>query len=594
MLSFDFSDVQLKDGRMKDALLEMAQFYRSISFDSIFKYLRQDAGLPATGEAFTGWYANDRGMTTMGQWISAFCRLYAVSGEQRDKDRAIAMMEEFWKLHDLLEKTEKPIFTERTFYSLEKIVQALIDYKLYLGIECKDRVRLLIGHAQKVWITDRKFGDNSTEWYTVGEAFRRAAAVFDLPEAREVAKKYEYREFWDLFANGKDPYSVRPKAGLYSEFCHAYSHVNSLNSCAMAYRDTGDAYYLRALEGFYQFMQNEQVMCTGGYGAECEHLMPKDRIIQALRTGTDSFETQCDTYAAFRICGRLTEFQGNAKYSDWVERLIFNAALATIPMTPEGKVLYYSNYNMNDAYKKNRDDNWTCCTGTRPLLMLEMLRLLYFHDNKGLYVSQYAPSSVRWRHLGRTVTLEQATSFPYTDIAELTLTLSGDGPMTFTLGLRKPSWLANTMRLEVNGELAEAFTAEKGWLLLHRSWHSGDRITVTLPQQVWMDALDKKRNAPNAFLHGPVALAAYYDKPRPPILPGTVRAFPEHMKPVPGKPLHFNVEGTGYIHFKPFMEFAEGEHYALYFDTGVHASANVPIFYPGGGEVEDPGSPVVI
>ena len=101
-------------------------------------------------------------------------------------------------------------------------------------------------------------------------------------------------------------------------------------------------------------MQNEEVMATGGYGPNYEHLMPKYRIIDALRTGHDSFETQCDTYAAFRLVKYLTRFTGEAQDGDWAEALFYNAVSATISMTDDGKVIYYSAYLMCGARKRIR------------------------------------------------------------------------------------------------------------------------------------------------------------------------------------------------------------------------------------------------
>lgn len=192
--------------------------------------------------------------------------------------------------------------------------------------------------------------------------------MFGNEAALALARQYEYREFWDLFYQDADPFSKRPVAGLYSEYCHAYSHVNSFNSCAKAYEQTRDPYYLKALRSFYRFMQAEEVMATGGYGANFEHLMPKTRLIDALRTGHDSFETQCDSYAAYRLVKYLTCLTDGAEFGNWAEALIYNATVATLPMTAAGNTLYYSDYNMYGGQKQNRADGWTCCTGTRPLL----------------------------------------------------------------------------------------------------------------------------------------------------------------------------------------------------------------------------------
>ena len=573
MRALDFDQVKLRQGMLKDKLDEMAAFYRGLSNDDILHYMRLDAGLPAPGQAWTGWYAHSRGMGTLGQWVSAYARLYALTGNEQDKAKAIDLIDTFWLCHDHLEDTPKALLGRRSHYAFEKLVQAHCDLQVYAQVPTRDRVMRLVRFARETLDRTRAFGDNSTEWYTMPEALFNAARIFDLPEAAEEAETWLYRDYWDQFAEGRDPFARKPEAGLYSDFCHAYSHVNSFNSCAAAYRHSHDPVFLKALITFYRFMTDTQVMATGGYGPEFEHLMPRDRIVNALRTSHDSFETQCDSYAAFRLCRHLTEIDGEAEYGDWVESLIYNAVLATVPMTPEGKVIYYSDYNMYGASKVNRQDNWTCCTGTRPLLVLDMVRQLYYEDGSGLAVSQYAPSEASWTRSGQTVRIRQETNFPLDDTVKFQLTLSS--PDRFTLYFRRPAWLAGPMDLHVNGQIADACEV-RGYLALTRRWQDGDQIELTVPQKLWMHALDKEKNGPNAFLHGPVVLGATYTGPQTPNDHMNVRRLPERMRPVPGQKLHYTVDGCDQLTFKPFYAYQEHERYFVYHDTTAHATIRFP------------------
>ena len=564
MKIFGYGDVHFTGGLFKNCFDEMADFYRTIDFDSIFQYLRRDAGETAPGKWFGGWYPGGRGSALIAQWTSALCRIYANTGLESDRQRALKLLNEFWRLNDILEAKGDPIYDAHSFYAAEKMLVALCDANDLLGVCLEERARFLVEIGLNRLKCEKKFGDNGTEWYTVSEAYYRAADTFKLDAALTVAKRYEYTEFWDLFANNKDPYSLRPRAGMWSEFCHAYSHTNSFNGCAEAYLHTGDRFYLDAITAFYDFMQREQVMCTGGYGSQWEHLMPKDRIINALRTNHDSFETQCDTYAAYRISEKLTCLTGEARFSDWVEKLMYNATLASVPMTSDGKVIYYSDYNMFDAFKLLRQAPWTCCTGTRPLVVAEMLRLAYFYDAGGVYVAQYLPSELK----SALYNLSIDTEFPYKDSAEITVNTEGE----FALYLRKPKWLSGEPELFVNGE-ALAPSIERDWLRIKRVWRIGDKVSVTLPQNVYIDALDKRLGGPIAFMHGPLALAAEYDGGRKTISAGTVMDFVNRL--VQTAPLHYDISGTDeldgksldYIHFKPFLEFKENEHYSLYFDN---------------------------
>ena len=569
--AFDYSNIALQDSMVNDSIQETMEFYLNIPCDNFFKYMREDAGLDAPGVYYQGWFKNSRGVMLTGQWISAFCRMYAFTGREEFKEKAVFLFEEFKKCHDLLAGTPKALLKETSHYDYEKILRAICDLHLYCQYEkAAQWLPWLLEFARTTLTRDNLFGDNTTEWYTVAESLYMIYQIFHLEEARELAAMWEYREFWDLFYKDQDPFSKKPRAGLYSEFCHAYSHANSFNGCARAYEITGNPYYLRALRKFYGFMQKEEVMATGGYGPNFEHIMPKYRIIDALRTGHDSFETQCDTYAAFRLSDYLTRFTGEPQYGNWVESLIFNAAVATIPMTEDGRVIYYSDYNMYGAAKVNRTDGWTCCTGTRPLLVMEIPRLIYYTDGSGLFVDQYIPSTLNCTLNGIGITLSQQTSFPLQDEMHFSLKLSEEAE--FTLNFRMPVWLEKQALLTINGQAASATVSPEGWLMIKRRWHNGDSVKLTLPQTLWMHSLDPVLEGPNAFLHGPVVLAASYPGPQTPNDWMDIRRLTEKMEEIPGRPLHYRVKGNDAITFKPFYEYKEHERYFLYHDTTAHAS----------------------
>ena len=574
--AFDYNSIRMNDSKVNDKIRETEEFYLSIPEDNFFKYLREDAGEDAPGEYYTGWFVGSRGVSLTGQWISAFSRMYALTGNVAFKEKAIRFFEEFYRLTKKLEGTSKPTLTRKSFYPYEKLLRAICDLKIYCEYEEAARwLPELLDFAETTLSRDNILGDNTTEWYTMPESLYSVWQIFGLEKAKELAKIWEYPEFWELFYKNLDPFSRKPKAGLYSEFFHAYSHTNSMNSCAKAYEVTGDPRYLKTIRSFYRFMQSEEVMATGGYGPNFEHIMPKNRIIDALRTGHDNFETQCDTYAAFRLSKYLTEFTAEPDYGNWVELLIWNAAVSTIPMTKDGKVIYYSDYNMYGAAKVNRADGWTCCTGTRPLLMVEIPRLIYFHDDSDLYISQYIPSSVTWDRSGNCIQLTQSTDFPVKD--EICFEIKADAPAVYSLHFRLPAWLERKAELKVTNEADQELTVEctvdkNGWLCVSREWNNGDRICLALHQTVYMHSFDPALNGPNAFLHGPVVLAASYTGIQTPNDWMDIRKLLPKMKEVPEKPLHYTVDGIDTICFKPFYEYEENERYFLYHDTTAHAT----------------------
>ena len=118
-------------------------------------------------------------------------------------------------------------------------------------------------------------------------------------------------------------------------------------------------------------------------------------------------------------------------------------------MSADGRVFYYSDYCALGGSKRNHSVGWSCCTGTRPMALADLHDLVYFHSTDGLYVNLFVPSTVDWNSRDGQVTIRQRTRFPEDDSTELVMTARR--PMTFSLKLRSPGWLAGPLAVAVNG-----------------------------------------------------------------------------------------------------------------------------------------------
>src|SRR5262249_53074480 len=145
---------------------------------------------------------------------------------------------------------------------------------------------------------------------------------------------------------------------------HAYSHVNTFSSAAMAYAVTGDAKYLNIIKNAYDFLQNVQCYATGGFGPS-EFIVSSDGGLgRSLDTRTDSFETGCGSWAAFKLGRYLIGFTAEARYGDWMERILYNGIGSALPVAEGGKNFYYSDYRAAGAMKVYNWEAWTCCSGS--------------------------------------------------------------------------------------------------------------------------------------------------------------------------------------------------------------------------------------
>ncbi len=561
ILPFDYHGVTIEDGPLKRQLDEVCDYYLRIPNDDLLKGFRARAGKPAPGAELGGWYSGDV-FHVFGQILSGLARLHAATGDPAYKAKAVALRKE-WSA--CIEPDGFFFFSRKPnapHYIYDKMVGGLVDLYLYCGDrEALDSLRKITDWAEKNLGRKRPYGADPYEWYTLSENLYRAYLATGETRYRDFAKVWEYTEYWGMYAAKADIFGPRPSGNPVGGY-HAYSHVNTLGGAGAAYRVTGEKRYLDTVINSYDFLQKNECYATGGYGPN-ESLLPRKPLDAAIETAHNTFETQCGTWAAFKLCKHLISLTGDARYGDWVERLAINGIGATIPMTPDGRVMYYSDYCLTGASKRNIDFGWSCCTGTRPMAVADYDDLIYFHDSSGLYVNLFSSSKVALKIGGAAVTVRQQTRFPEEDRTQLTVT-SGS-PVSFAIRLRAPGWLAGNPIVTVDGQLLSVKPDRGHWLTVHRLWRTGDRLVVTLPQKPRVERLNPDYPYPAAIVRGPVVMAVR-DLTKdhnlaldPSFIAGTMVASA-------GEPLVFHAKDDPALLIRPFYQFREGEHYWMYLD----------------------------
>ena len=344
---FDYHGVTLLDGPLRRQVDEIRDFYLRIPNDDLLRPYRARAGRPAPGQDLGGWYCTN-GYNAFPQILSGLARMYAGTGDPACKAKAEALLAEWSKCIE----PDGFFYISRQsnayHYIYDKFVGALVDLHHYCGstpaLGCLSRIT---DWAEKNLNRDNVFAfswwGNGTEWYTLSENLYRAYLETGEPRYRDFAKVWEYRRYWDLYYEKRDIFGAsetRRKGFAY----HAYSHVNTLCGLGAGYAVTGDAYYLAALTNAYDYLHEHQCYATGGYGPD-ESLLRHDDFVRSVERSHHSFETQCGSWAGFKLSKYLLAFSGDARFGDWTERLVVNGIGASLPNTAEGGVFYYSDYN---------------------------------------------------------------------------------------------------------------------------------------------------------------------------------------------------------------------------------------------------------
>ncbi len=586
--TFDYEGVKLLPSRFQKQHQACRDFYLSISNDDTLCGFRKAANLPAPGKTLGGWAAGNTG-GIFGQWLSGMARMYKSTGDTAIRDKALLLMTE-WA------KTIPADGNSRLgHYAFEKAVCGLIDLHLYAkspealallekictyGLAHMDHANVAAG---PVALGGGQGGGNSgrpSEWYTLAENIYRAYQATGNPLFKSFGDLWLYPAYWNKFANTSDPNNAQA--------VHAYSHVNTYSSCAMAYAVTGDQKYLTILKNAYDFLQNHQCFATGGFGPS-EFIVTSDGGLgRSLETRTDSFETGCGSWAAFKMGRYLISFTGESRYGDWMERILYNGIGSALPVSEGGKNFYYSDYRVDGGMKVYNWEAWTCCSGSYIQAVADFYNILYFKDapgtqNPGLYINLFVPSEVTWKHPEGDVKLTQETNYPVAETSTLTVALAK--ATTFPLRIRIPAWCSNAS-IKINGEAANVECKPGMWASLQRAWNDKDKVEITIPLSFRMQPVDKQHPDVVAVVRGPVvmALEAAYHNPNLQ-LPATDEELNKWLAPDPGTggasargvqsaitgvpgAFHMTVPDKGRVTslFRPFYTIEELFPYKIYFD----------------------------
>jgi DUF1680 family protein len=559
--AFDYRGVTLRESRWQKQYQAAHDFWLGLPEDDILHGFRAAAGLNALGKPLGGWCARNSS-TVFGQWLSGMARMYRATGDTAIRDKAVRLFTE-WS------KTVGPDGDSRMgHYPFDKLVCGLVDLKVYADVpEAVPMLEKVVDHASKTFSRENVpagpqrglYSGRVSEWYTLAENLYRAFQATGKVKFKEFGDAWLYHSYWNKFAATSTPVDAQ---GV-----HAYSHVNTFSSAAMAYAVSNDEKFLRIIQNAYDFLQNAQCYVTGGFGPSEFIVAPDGGLGRAIDTRQDSFETGCGSWAAFKLSRYLMQFTGEARYGDWTERILYNGIGAALPVTAEGKNFYYSDYRVDGGLKVYNWEMWTCCSGTYIQAVTDYHNIIYFKDAASLYVNLLVPSEVNWSRADGDVKLTQKTNYPEAETSALTLELKR--PATFGLKFRVPAW-ARDMSVKVNGVAANVECTPGTWASLQREWKSGDRVDVQIPLAARMLPVDRQYPHRVAVARGPVAMvleAAYHDAAFR--LPETDAELNQWLV-VDGTPGFFKVQPTDGSRvrslFRPFYTIEENYPYKIYFD----------------------------
>jgi hypothetical protein len=516
--TFDYNQVELLEGPMRQQFDTNHEFFLRLDDDKLLKPFRQLAGMKAPGDDMGGWYDIDPAFNgkgsfhgfiaghSFGQYLSGLARAYAVTGSKPTQQKVQRLVELF-----------APTVTTKFYdgyhlpaYTYDKTSCGLIDAYRFAGDKNalavhSSATEAVVAHLPEKALSRkeqyaRPHKDEAYCWdetYTLPENLFLAYRLTGNPRYRELATRFiEDDLYFDPLSRGEN---VLPGE-------HAYSHVNAFSSAMQAYLVLGNQKHLHAAQNGFDFLRSTQSFATGGWGPDELFRVPGSGEVGASLTKSHaSFETPCGAYGHFKIARYLLAVTGDSRYGDSMESVLYNTILGAKPLKEDGTSFYYSDYNMQ-ASKVYHPDKWPCCSGTFPQITADYGISSYFQDADGIYVNLYVPSRLTWRQHGSSLSLTQRTTYPHA--AHTELELKSDRDTAFALRLRIPAWAGPKTVLSVNGKRVGADLTPGRFASVTRTWKIGDRIAIEFDVPLTLEPVDPQHPNLVALRRGSLALFA--------------------------------------------------------------------------------------
>jgi DUF1680 family protein len=287
-----------------------------------------------------------------------------------------------------------------------------------------------------------------------------------------------------------------PPGQQYEAVGHAVRATYFYSGMADIAAETQDRDYQSAVISLWDNMVNKKYYLTGGIGSgeTSEGFGPN----YSLRN-----EAYCETCSS---CGliffhyKLNLAYHDAKYADLYEQTMYNALLGGLAL--DGQSYCYTNPLINTERAK-----WhtcPCCVGNVARTLLMIPTWTYVKSKDGLYVNMFVGSSIHVGQVAGThVEVVQKTEYPWQ--GAVSITVNPEEAKTFSVYVRIPDRATSKLykgsprvngvkRFAVNGQ-EQVPVIRKGYAVVTREWHAGDRIDLELPMEPQRVAADNRIKA---------------------------------------------------------------------------------------------------
>jgi DUF1680 family protein len=338
-----------------------------------------------------------------------------------------------------------------------------------------------------------------------------ALAKFFIDERGQQSETKPHYYDVEALARGDDPKKFWAKTYEYNQshkpireqekvVGHAVRAMYLFSAVADLADETDDPTLYAASERLWENLTNRRMYITGGTGPS--------RHNEGFTTDYDlpdetAYAETCATIALVMWNQRLLQFAGESRFADVLERGLYNGFLSGVSLA--GNTFYYE--NPLSSAGDHHHVPWfecPCCPPNVARVIASVGQYFYSTGPGGAWVHLFGGSTAALEVDGRPLQVRQETQYPWDGAVRLTIT--PEGPQSFTLHLRVPGWCKG-YTLAVNGEAQDLPSTPTGYLAITREWQPGDVVTYTMAmpvEAVWANPAVRQLEGRVAIQRGPI------------------------------------------------------------------------------------------
>ena len=269
---------------------------------------------------------------------------------------------------------------------------------------------------------------------------------------------------------------------------HAVRAMYLYSGMADVARETGDASLADACRRLWRSVVSRRMYVTGSIGSSeygeaftFDYDLPNDTI----------YGETCAAIGLVFFARRMLALEPKPEYADVMERALYNGVISGMQL--DGRRFFYVNplevlpeASLKDHGKKHvkvERQKWfgcACCPPNIIRLVSSLEDYIFSVRDDTLYVSLYAGCEAEVSVGGKNVLLKTETGYPWD--GNVSVTVTPESPVSFTLCLRVPAWCPG-WTLKLNGKPVTPGD-RNGYLALQRVWNPGDRLEFCLDMPV--------------------------------------------------------------------------------------------------------------